>query len=156
MDVYNSLMAEDAKDRKSLYKKLQSEMESTEKRRAAISMRADEARTEADILFKSWADSATAISDPALRKKSEERLSKTKASYSQIGAAGREASDAYGPVMKTLQDQVTFLGHDLNPSAVASLKTNAAKLNSEVADLVKKIDATITTANTSINNLRPQ
>ena len=156
MEVYNSLLAEEAKDRKSLYKKLQSEMESTEKRRSAIAMRADEARTEADILFKSWADSATAISDPTLRKKSEERLTKTKTSYSQIGAAGREAAEAYGPVMKALQDQVTFLGHDLNPSAVASLKPNAAKLNDEVAALYKKIDATITTANTSIGSLRPQ
>jgi hypothetical protein len=58
--------------------------------------------------------------------------------------------------MKTLQDQVTYLGHDLNPSAVASLKPNAAKLNDEAKELVKRIDDTITTANTAIGALRPQ
>jgi hypothetical protein len=156
MDVYNSLMADDAKDRKGLYKKLQSEMASTEKRRSDITLRADEMKAEADALFKSWVDSAAAISDPDLRKRSDERLAKTKESFAGIATAGDKAKDLYGPVMKALQDQVTYLGHDLNPSAVASLKPNAAKLNDQTNELVKRIDDTITTANTAIGALRPQ
>jgi hypothetical protein len=156
MDVYNGLMADDARDRKGLYKKLQSEMASTEKRRSEITLRADEMKAEADTLFKSWADSAAAISDADLRKRSEERLAKTKASFAEIGTVGQKATDLYGPVMKALQDQVTYLGHDLNPSAVASLKPNATKLNDEAKELVKRIDDTITTANTAIGALRPQ
>jgi ElaB/YqjD/DUF883 family membrane-anchored ribosome-binding protein len=112
-------------------------------------------KAEADALFKSWADSAAAISDPDLRKRSEERLTKTKASFADIGTVGQKATELYGPVMKALQDQVTYLGHDLNPSAVASLKPNAAKLNGEAQELAKRIDDTITTANTAIGALRP-
>jgi DNA repair exonuclease SbcCD ATPase subunit len=156
MDVYNGLMADDAKDRKSLYKKLQSEMDNTDKRRAEIRVRADEMRAEADTLFKSWADSAAAIADAGLRKQSEDRLAKTKASYAEIGTVGQKAVDLYGPVMKALQDQVTYLGHDLNPSAVASLKPAAAKLNDQASDLMKRIDDTISTTNTAIGALRPQ
>ena len=44
---------------------------------------------------------------------------------------------------------------DADPSAAASLKPNAAKLNDEAKDLVKRIDDTITTANTAIGALRP-
>jgi DNA repair exonuclease SbcCD ATPase subunit len=156
MDVYNSLMADDAKDRKNLYKKLQSEMDNTDKRRAEIRVRADEMKAAADVLFKSWADSAAAITDAGLRKQSEDRLAKTKASYAEIGTVGQKAVDLYGPVMKALQDQVTYLGHDLNPSAVASLKPSAAKLNDQANDLTKRIDDTISTTNTAIGALRPQ
>jgi hypothetical protein len=156
MDVYNGLMADGATDRKGAYKKLQQEMESTEKRRSEITLRADEMKAEADTLFKSWADSAAAISDADLRRRSDERLSKTKASFAEIGTVGQKATELYGPVMKALLDQVTYLGHDLNPSAVASLKPNAAKLNEEAKELVRRIDATIATANTAIGALRPQ
>ena len=156
MDVYNGLMADGATDRKGLYKKLQSEMESTEKRRSDIAVRADEMRVEADTLFKSWADSAAAISDPGLRKRSDERLAKTKASIAEIGTVAQKAKDLYAPVMKALQDQVAYLGHDLNPSAIASLKPDAVKLNDQAKELTKRIDDTISTANTAIGALRPQ
>ncbi len=156
MDVYNGLMADGATDRKGAYKKLQSEMENTEKRRAEIGLKADEMKAEADTLFKSWADSAAAITDAGLRKQSEDRLAKTKASFAQIGTVGKTATEIYQPMMKALQDQVTYLGHDLNPSAVASLKPNAAKLNDQSKELVKRIDDTISTANTAISALRPQ
>jgi Protein of unknown function (DUF2959) len=156
MDVYNGLMADGATDRKGAYKKLQSEMESTEKRRAEIGVKADEMKAEADTLFKSWADSAAAITDAGLRKQSEDRLAKTKTSFAQIGTVGQKATEIYQPMMKALQDQVTYLGHDLNPSAVASLKPNAAKLNDQSKELVKRIDDTISTANTAISGLRPQ
>jgi hypothetical protein len=155
MDVYNGLMADGATDRKGAYKKLQSEMAATEKRRSEIALRGDEMKAEADALFKSWTDSTAAISDADLRKRSEERLAKTKASFAEIGTVGQKATELYGPVMKALQDQVTYLGHDLNPSAVASLKPNAVKLNDEAKELVKRIDDTITTANTAIGALRP-
>ena len=156
MEVYNGLMADGATDRKGAYKKLQQEMATTDKRRAEIALRAEEMKLEADTLFKGWADAALAIGDPELRKKSEERLAGTKASCAQIGTVSRAAADLYGPVMKALQDQVTFLGHDLNPSAVASLKPAAAKLNQQAQELVKRIDDTIATANTAISALRPQ
>jgi len=156
LDVYNSLMSDSATDRKDLYKKLQGEMEKTDKRRTEIITRVDEMKMDADTLFKSWADSTAAIGDADLKKRSEERLTKTKATWAQVGTVGQKASDLYGPVMKAFQDQVTYLGHDLNPSAVASLKPEASKVNQQVQDLGKKIDDTIAAANTAISALRPQ
>jgi chromosome segregation ATPase len=156
MDVYNALMADDAKDRKKLYKNLQKEMDNVEKRRTKIGEEADKMKTEAHTLFAQWADSAAAIENADLRQRSEERLNATKASYADIEAVGQKAADLYGPFMKDLQDQVTFLGHDLNPSAVASLEPEAAKLNEKADTLLRSIDDTIATANQRIGALRPQ
>ncbi len=156
MEVYNGLMADDATDRKGAYKKLQSQMASTEERRAEIKVRADETNAEADTLFKSWTDSMAAISDASLRKRSEDRIAATKASLAQVKAAGQKAADLYAPVMKTLQDQVTYLGHDLNASAITSLKPDAARLNAEVNQLIRQIDETISAATSAVAALGPQ
>ncbi len=55
--------------------------------------------------------------------------------------------------MKSLQDQVTFLGHDLNPGAVAALKPNAEKLNAQAQELFAAIDKTTAAANDNISKL---
>jgi hypothetical protein len=155
MDVYNALMADDATDRKKLYNNLQKEMENTETRRAKIGEQSAVMKTEADTLFKEWADSSAAIESPELRKKSDARLAATKASYDEIGTVGQKAGDLYGPFMKALQDQVTFLGHDLNPSAVADLKPEALKMNDNAKKLIQSIDDTIETTNKNVGALRP-
>jgi hypothetical protein len=156
MDVYNGLMAEGAKDRKGAYKDLQKQMATTDERRAAIALRVGEMQAEADVVFKSWAESAAAIGDADLRKRSEDRLVATKASLAAIRASGQKAGELYGPVMKALQDQVTYLGHDLNDAAVASLKPNADKLNAQVQELFKRVDDTMTTAHAAIAAIGPR
>lgn len=156
MDVYNALMADDATDRKKLYRDLQKEMDTTQKRRAEIVTRVGAMAAEADTLFKSWEISAATIESQSLRTRSEERLKKTKANYAEIGAAGRKAAELYEPVMKTLADKVRYLGHDLNAESVASLKPDSEKLNKDVEKLGKAIDDTITTTNANINAFRPQ
>ena len=156
MDVYNALMADDAADRKKLYKNLQKEMDNTEKRRLKIAEEAAKMNAEADALFAQWGESAAAIENPDLRKRSEERLEATKASYAEIEAVGQKAADLYPPFMKDLQDQITYLGHDLNAAAVASLKPEAGKLNEKAKTLTRSLDDTIATANQKIGALRPQ
>jgi hypothetical protein len=156
MDVYNGLLADDAKDRKKLYRSLQKEMDTTESRRAEITRRSGLMANEAQALFKSWEASAAGIADEGLRRRSEERLAKTKASYEEIRTVGDKAGQLYAPVMKSLGDKVKYLGHDLNPEAVASLRPDAQKLNQQVQELVKAVDDTVATANRNIGALRPQ
>lgn len=156
MDVYNSLFADDAKHHKKIYKNIQKEMENTNKRQAKVREEAAKMNAEADTLFKDWSISAAAIESPDLRKRSEERLEATKASYAEIGTVGQKAGDLYGPFMKALQDQITYLASDLNPAAIASLKPDATKLNERADELIKSIDDTIYTANKNIGALRPR
>ncbi len=116
-------------------------MESTNKRRTKIGEEAAKMNAEADTFFKDWTNSAAAIESPDLRKRSEERLQATKASYTEIGTVGQKAADLYGPFMKALQDQITYLASDLNPAGIASLKPDAAKLNERANELIKSIGA---------------
>ena len=153
VDAYNAVLAPDAKDRRDAYKKLQKEMTTAEKKRAAVLTRSDEVNTEADKLFKSWESSMTTISDPSLRQRSEHRLTTAKQRFGEIRTAGQNAAALYAPFMKTLQDQVTFLGHDLNPGAVAALKPDAEKLNARAHELYAAIDKATAAANSNISKL---
>jgi len=153
VDAYNAVLAPDVKDRRDAYKKLQKEMASAEKKRAAVVTRTDEVNTEADKLFKSWESSTASISDQSLRKRSEQRLTTAKQRFGEIRKAGQSAAALYAPFMKSLQDQVTFLGHDLNPEAVAALKPDAEKLNARAHELYAAIDKTTAAANSNISRL---
>jgi hypothetical protein len=153
MDAYNAVLAPDVKDRRDAYKKLQKEMATAEKKRVAVSTRSSEMNTEADKLFKSWEASTAAISDPDLRRRSEERLTTAKQRFDEIRKAGESGSEVYTRFMKSLQDQVTFLGHDLNPDAVTALKQDAEKLNAQAQELYAAIDKTTAAANDNISRL---
>jgi Protein of unknown function (DUF2959) len=153
MDAYNAVLAPDVKDRRDAYKKLQKEMATAEKKRTAVSTRSSEMNTVADQLFKSWEASTAAISDPDLRRRSEQRLTTAKQRFDEIRNAGQSGSEFYTRFMTSLQDQVTFLGHDLNPGAVAALKPDAEKLNAQAQELSAAIDKTTAAANDNISKL---
>lgn len=153
MDAYNAVLAPDAKDRRDAYKKLQKEMANADKKRGDVSTRAGEMNTEADKLFKSWETSTAAITDADLRRRSEQRLTTAKQRFGEIRKAGQSGSEVYGRFMKSLQDQVTFLGHDLNPGAVAALKPDADKLNGQAKELFAAVDKMTAAANDNISKL---
>src|SRR5262245_15378711 len=153
MDAYNAVLAPDVKDRRDAYKKLQKEVTESEKKRAMVATRNGELNVEAGNLFKNWEASSAAIQDPELRKRSQDRLAQAKKRFSDIQANGQGAARLYTPFMKSLQDQVTFLGHDLNASAVASLKPEADKLNAQAKELYSAIDKTTAAATSNISQL---
>jgi DUF2959 family protein len=154
MEAYNAVLAPDVKDRRDAYKKLQKEVATTEKKRAMVSTRNGEMNVEAGRLFKNWEGSTAAIQDPELRQRSQQRLGQAKARYSEIETNGQGAARLYTPFMKALQDQVTYLGHDLNPEAVATLKPEADKLHAQAKELYSAIDKTTAAANNNISQLR--
>jgi DNA repair exonuclease SbcCD ATPase subunit len=156
MDAYNAVLAPDVKDRRDAYKTLQKELVNSDKKRADVSARAGEMNAEADKLFKSWQSSTAAIQSPELRQRSEERLKKTQDRFSELREMGQNASGLYAPFIKTLQDQVAYLGHDLNPGAVASLKPDADKLNGQARDLYAAIDKVTAAANDNIAKLNAE
>jgi Protein of unknown function (DUF2959) len=156
MAAYDTVLAPETKDRRGAYKKLQREMANTEKKRATIAEKSQEMNTQADTVFKSWEGSTADIQNADLRTRSEERLTQTKARYAEISNTGQKAAELYDPFMKSLQDQVTYLGSDLNASAVASLAPDAAKLKARADELYAAIDKTTAVASANIAALKPE
>jgi hypothetical protein len=138
--TYNSIMEQTAKDTKGAYKDLGKDISESEKKVAETKLKVDEMTAEADRHFAAWKESAAAISDPALRKKSEERLADAQTRFQKIAAAGKDTRLNFDSVMTDLKNQTTYLGNDLNASAITSLKPDAAKFNTRAKSLIGKID----------------
>jgi len=153
MTAYNTVLAPDVKDRRDAYKSLQKEIANSEKKRADVALRSQEMNAEADRLFKSWEATTAAIQSPELRERSQQRLKRTQDRFAELRQSGQKAADIYAPMMKTLQDQVTYLGHDLNAGAANSLKSDADKLNGQAKDLYAAIDKVTETATANIAKL---
>ena len=137
---YNSIMELTAKDTKDAYKNLGKDIAESEKKVGDTKLKVDEMNAEATRHFTAWKESAAAISDAGLRKRSEERLADAQARYQKIEAAGKDTRQSFDSLMTDLKNQSTFLGHDLNASAITSLKPDAAKFNTRAKTVFAKID----------------
>ena len=137
---YNSIMELTAKDTKDAYKNLGKDITESEKKVGDTKLKVDEMTAEAARHFTAWKDSAAAITDPGLRKRSEERLADAQARFQKVEAAGKDARQSFDALMTDLKNQSTFLGHDLNAGAITSLKPDAAKFNTRAKTVFDKID----------------
>jgi chromosome segregation ATPase len=156
LDVYNALVEGNVEDTKKAYGNLQKEMDRSDDRVEDVRKRVDEMNVEADKYFADWTTNLDGITSPDLRARSEERLQDARKRYAQILATTGKAGDRFASFMQNLRDQVTYLGHDLNPSALASLKGDATKLNTAAESLFSKIDSAIKEATSYATSLRPQ
>jgi uncharacterized coiled-coil DUF342 family protein len=154
LDTYNAIFADDAKDVRKAYKGVESEMAKSEKQREQVRQDLEEMKTEAEAYFAGWSASLPQIGNPDLRKRSETRMAETRAKFDGVLSSVREAREAYEPFMKNMKDQWTYLGHDLNPKGISSLKPDADKLNGEAKELFQKIDTGTKKANEYIDSLR--
>jgi hypothetical protein len=137
---YNSIMEQTAKDPKDAYKDLGKDITESEKKVGDTKLKVDEMNAEAARHFTAWKENAAAISDPDLRKRSEQRLADAQARFQKVEAAGKDARQSFESLMSDLKNQSTFLGHDLNASAITSLKPDAAKFNTRAKTVFAKID----------------
>jgi Protein of unknown function (DUF2959) len=153
---YNSIMEQTAKDTKGAYKDLGKDINDSEKKVGEARLKVDEMNAEAARNFAAWKDNAATITDPALRKRSEERLADAQARYQKISAAGKDARQSFDSLMTDLKNQSTYLGSDLNPSAITSLKPDATKFNTRAKTLLDKIDNVNKMFDDYITSFRPQ
>jgi uncharacterized coiled-coil DUF342 family protein len=154
LDAYDSIFADDVTDVRKAYKSVEGEIEKCEKKREEVRKKLDAMTVEAEAYFAGWSDSLQQIGTPDLRKKSEARMAETRGHFEGILAAVRAAREVYESFITSMKDQWTYLGHDLNPNGIASLKPDADKLRSQAKELFEKIDAGTKKASEYIDSLR--
>lgn len=149
-----SLVFGAAADLRKPYRALDKEIGRTAKHREAVRRSADAAKAESTEYFRAWAGSLPLIEDDDLRGRSEARLRDSRARFDGIVEAGRRAAAAYEPFLARLRDQWNYLGHDLNPSGIESLRPDAQKLAEEGDRLLVEIDDSLRQAREYVASIR--
>jgi hypothetical protein len=156
LTAYNTLVAQPSASMKDDYKKLMKSMDSMNKKVDEARAKVEPMQGASDTYFQGRGETIKNIQDPSLQKQAQQRMQQSQKDFGGVLGSLREAGDALEQFRKQLADQITFLGSDLNPSATASLKPSAAKLNADGATVFSKADQTIKKTNDYFNGLKGQ
>ena len=153
--AYNALVTQPSKDMKADFKKLLNGAKDTGERVDDARERIAKMEAAGETYFGGRATAIKVIQNTDLREKGQQRLDESKKGYAGVLASLREAGQSLQKLRTDLDNQITFLGSDLTPSAMTSLKPEAQKFNERGAETLAKVDQAITTANKYFDSLRP-
>ena len=135
------------------YKSLAAQLDDSEAAADAVRQRIAAVEDVAGALFEEWNDELKQYSSATLRAQSEQQLRQTKVRYGEMIGAMRRAESKLEPALTPLRDQVLFLKHNLNAQAIAGLKGEVVRVDTEVGRLVAELNAAIAEADRFIADL---
>ena len=94
------------------------------------------------------------ISTPAMQDNSRRQLRETKNRYEEMHGALKSAAGSMEPVLRQFKDYVLALKHNLNASAIASLKGEATTIQADISKLISQMNQSIAQADSFIKTLQ--
>ena len=156
LEQFGKVVGYQGGDLEATYKKLNSELESSEDSAETVRKRIKDVESVADSLFAEWKTELGQYSSADLRRKSEEKLTQTKTRYNEMLGAMKKAEQRIDPVLKPLRDQVLYLKHNLNARALAAIKGELVKVDAQVDQLVKDMNKSIAEADKFIQSMEKE
>ena len=135
------------------YNKLKSEFDDSESRANTVRQRIADVERVAQDLFKEWEKELAQYTNPELRRTSQGQLDTTRTRYRELIGAMKRAERKLDPVLAAFRDRVLFLKHNLNARAIASLKTERAKIQADITALVADMNRSIAEADRFIKDM---
>jgi hypothetical protein len=153
LEEFASVVEFDGGNLEAQYTKLNKALERSESKANAVHDSVDDVQRVADALFIEWEAELNQYDNQELRRTSADQLGQTKQRYAVLMRAMRLAEGRIEPVLVPFRDQVLFLKHNLNAQAISSLKNELSGIETDVATLIREIEASISEANSFINAL---
>jgi len=136
-----------------VYEDLKDHYETSADQAAEVKSRIESIETVSGDLFEEWKDEIETLQNPEYRRKSESMLADTQQRYRGLIAAMKAAEKKMQPVLVAFRDHVTFLKHNLNAQAIASLQGQLANIEDDVAALIRDMEKSIAEADAFIENM---
>ena len=135
------------------YDQLKGEYDQSVIKADAVRSRIAAVENVAEDLFAEWQEELNQYTSSSLRRSSAGKLKETKRKYAQLIGAMKRAERKIDPVLSAFHDQVLYLKHNLNAQAIASLQSELASIETDVAGLIKEMEASIVEANSFIDSM---
>ena len=153
LEKFSSVVKVPGSELQNKYNQLKAELDKSEVSAKEVSTRIADVESVTKALFKEWNSELDQYTSKELRRSSEQKLKQTQARCDQLIGAMKQAERKMAPVLSAFRDQVLFLKHNLNAQAVASLQGELVTIESNVASLIKDMDASIAEANSFISKM---
>ena len=115
-----------------------------------IGKRIDRVVAASNRLLDEWRAELDDYNDPALRRIAQQQFDQTREHATRLIASMRQIEDRMQPVLASFQDQVLYLKHNLNLSAIAALEGEATIIESNVDILIADMNRSIAEADAFI------
>lgn len=156
LEQFGNVVSYQGGEQEATYKKLSRELESSEDSAETVRKRIRDVESVADALFSEWETELGHYSSADLRRKSEAKLTQTRARYKEMLGAMNRAEQRIDPVLKPLRDQVLYLKHNLNARALADMKGELVKVDAQVDRLVRDMNRSIAEADKFIQAMEQE
>ena len=153
LEAFKDTTGFDGGDLEDFYGKINGEYERCEARANAVHERIEGIEDVAEALFSEWKAEIEEFTSAEHRSRSEEMLRDTQDRYASLMNVMRKAEDRMTPVLKAFRNEVMLLKHSLNAQAIASLQANVTSIESDLAVLVRDMEASIAEADAFIESL---
>lgn len=154
LEAFRAVIDVDAGELETLYDDLNRAYKRADAEADTVRSRIKSVKRVSRDLFREWEGELDEYSDPALRRASERQLRETQDRYDILVSKMDNASTSMDPVLSVFKDRVLYLKHNLNARAIASLGTETADLESDVARLIAEMEQSIAAANAFIAEMK--
>ncbi len=131
------------KDLEKAYNRLKKDYDRCEDKAEVVRDRIDKIDRIAKDLFDEWQGEIDSMSSTSLKSKSRDKLRATQKRYASLHRAMTRAEKQLNPVLVQFRDQVLYLKHNLNASAIAGLKTEVRIIQTDVRALLRDMQKSI-------------
>lgn len=149
-----SLVEFQDKDIAAQYARIEEAYENSQDSADALKDHIDSVDRVAKALFKEWQLELKQYTNRNLRDKSAKTLTSTKARYAKLHKTMQNSYKSIEPVLSVLRDNSLYLKHNLNASAITSLKTEVQSIEGKVQVLIKEMEAAIVESQQFIDKMK--
>lgn len=132
------------------YKQLNKAYERSADAAQDIATRIDRVVKASNTLLEEWRGELGDYNDPQLRRLAEQQFDQTREHAQRLIASMRQSESSMQPVLAMFRDQVLYLKHNLNLSAIAALQGEAINIEQEVDTLIAEMNRSIAEADAFI------
>ena len=136
------------------YKNLKTDFDDCSAKAESVRKRIRDMETVAVDLFAEWENETAQITTPSLQASSKEQLRLTRQRYQELQTALKKAESTMGPVLTQFKDYVLSLKHSLNAQAIASLKSEATNIQTDISKLITQMNQSIAKADEFVKGLQ--
>ncbi|WP_218354508.1 DUF2959 domain-containing protein [Alteromonas lipotrueiana] len=154
LEEFTALINFDGGELEDVYNDLNDEYQSSRSAAEEVSSRISKVQSVADDLFDEWEDELDQYQSASLRRESENKLRETRRRYDSMLKAMRRAESKMDPVLQALEDNVLYLKHNLNASAIGALQGEISQMKGDISSLIADMNSAIAESDAFIKSMK--
>jgi uncharacterized protein YukE len=153
LEEFSQLVNFDGGKLQDVYEELRDQYEASKASAEQVSGRIDKVESVAEALFDEWQEEIDTYTNASFKRDSSRQLRDTQRRYKSLVSTMRRAESKMQPVLSALNDNVLYLKHNLNASAIGALQGEFGGIKKEINQLISEMNKAISESNQFISSL---